>query len=197
MSQRMMSEVEKESIKNTQHQATDQIDHKRRTIVRKIAVGSAALACCSALPTKWTTPLVEFGSLPAHATTSGTTIASIVEEVKQEIEGTEAAAPAAPEGAAAASANSERINLTGQIYIDGILRNKFVSNKLGPQYGKSMKIVFSSGRELGVPDTTKDVNSVSGRAYRPGGNYTYHKDVDKMEVYADPGDKSTYIDIYF
>jgi hypothetical protein len=197
MSQRMISELEKESIKDTQHHATDQIDHKRRTIVRKIAVGSAALACCSALPTKWTTPLVEFGSLPAHATTSGTSIASIVEEVKREIEGTEAAAPEAAAAAGSGYANSERINLTGQIYIDGILRNKFVSNKLGPQYGKSMKIVFSSGRELGVPDTTKDVNSVSGRAYRPGGNYTYHKDVEKMEVYADPGDKSTYIDIFF
>ncbi len=156
---------EKESIKNTKHHTTDQIDQKRRTIVRKIAVGSAALAFCSVLPTKWTTPLVEFGSLPAHATTSGH--------------------------------DTETINLSGEIYIDGILRNKFVSHKYGPQYGKSMKIVFSSGRELYVSDTTKDVNTVPGRAYRPGGNYTYHKDVDKMEVYADIGDKSRYIIIHY
>uniref|UniRef100_UPI0040574C38 hypothetical protein n=1 Tax=Candidatus Electrothrix sp. TaxID=2170559 RepID=UPI0040574C38 len=43
----------------------------RRTVLRKLAVGSAALAGCSVLPNKWTTPIIEFGSLPAHATTSG------------------------------------------------------------------------------------------------------------------------------
>ena len=43
----------------------------RRTVIRKLAVGSAALAGCSFLPDKWTAPVLEFGSLPAHATTSG------------------------------------------------------------------------------------------------------------------------------
>jgi hypothetical protein len=44
----------------------------RRTVIRKLAIGSAALAGCSILPEKWTAPIIEFGSLPAHATTSGT-----------------------------------------------------------------------------------------------------------------------------
>ena len=58
----------------------------RREVVKKIALGTAALTGCSLLPEKWTTPLVEFGALPAHATTSG-----LVEELVKAIEETEAA----------------------------------------------------------------------------------------------------------
>lgn len=43
---------------------------KRREILKKMAIGSTALAGCSILPEKWMSPLVEFGALPAHATTS-------------------------------------------------------------------------------------------------------------------------------
>jgi hypothetical protein len=43
----------------------------RRKAMRKLAVGAVTLAGCSMLPEKWTSPLVEFGSLPAHAATSG------------------------------------------------------------------------------------------------------------------------------
>ncbi len=50
----------------------------RRTVIRKLAVGSVAVAGCSLLPSKWTMPLVEFGALPAHAQTSGDIL--IVEE---------------------------------------------------------------------------------------------------------------------
>lgn len=46
-------------------------DKNRRAVIKKIAIGSAALAGCNLLPDKWTTPLIEFGALPAHATTSG------------------------------------------------------------------------------------------------------------------------------
>ncbi|MCI5210897.1 MAG: hypothetical protein D3910_19410, partial [Candidatus Electrothrix sp. ATG2] len=52
----------------------------RRTVIRKMAIGSAALAGCSILPEKWTAPVIEFGSLPAHATTSGE-IKEVLEEV--------------------------------------------------------------------------------------------------------------------
>ncbi len=45
----------------------------RRTVIRKLAVGTAALAGCSILPDKWTTPMMKFGVLPAHAQTSGVT----------------------------------------------------------------------------------------------------------------------------
>ena len=43
----------------------------RRSVIKKMAVTTAALAGCGALPEKWTSPLVEFGTLPAHAATSG------------------------------------------------------------------------------------------------------------------------------
>lgn len=45
-------------------------DRKRRVVIKKITVATAALAGCSLMPGKWTTPLVEFGVIPAHATTS-------------------------------------------------------------------------------------------------------------------------------
>ena len=51
--------------------ATELESKERRTLIRKLALGTAALAGCSVLPDKWTVPLVEFGVLPAHATTSG------------------------------------------------------------------------------------------------------------------------------
>jgi len=57
---------EQNDVKNLENKS-------RRTVIRKFAVGTAALAGCSLLPDKWTIPLVEFGVLPAHATTSGTT----------------------------------------------------------------------------------------------------------------------------
>ena len=60
-------------------------NRKRREVVKKIALGTAALTGCSLLPEKWTTPLVEFGALPAHATTSG-----LMEELIKAIEETEA-----------------------------------------------------------------------------------------------------------
>lgn len=172
------------------------VDYKRRQIVRKIAVGSTALACCSAIPDKWTTPLLEFGSLPAHATTSGleATLQAAVEDVEAEIKRVTGADEAAEEESE--SSNSEIINRTGPIYIDGVIRSKFVSDKLGPQYGPSINIVFDSGEVLYVPDTTKDVNQ-GEMGYRPGGNYTYHKDVHTMEVYAKPGSSASYITIYY
>ncbi len=43
----------------------------RRKILKRIALKSTVLAGCSVLPHKWTSPIVEFGVLPAHAVTSG------------------------------------------------------------------------------------------------------------------------------
>ncbi|MCI5167351.1 MAG: hypothetical protein D3903_14975, partial [Candidatus Electrothrix sp. GM3_4] len=66
-------------IKSPNNDETDQclqsVDQERnisrRTVIRKLAIGSAALAGCSIFPKKWTAPVIEFGSLPAHAITSG------------------------------------------------------------------------------------------------------------------------------
>ncbi|MGW8192848.1 MAG: hypothetical protein ACWGOX_01150 [Desulforhopalus sp.] len=145
--------------------------------MRKVAVGSAALACCSALPSKWTTPLLEFSSLPAHATTSGAAKPTKTNPYNK----------------------TEKINKTGQISIDKILRSKFVSKKLGTDYGKSIKIEFDTGGVINVPDTSKDVN-VDKRGYRPGGPICSHhdaKEIPTMEVYAEPGSKASYITIHY
>lgn len=65
----------KSSVNDETGQCPQSLDQERnisrRTVIRKLAVGSVALAGCSMLPEKWTTPIMEFGSLPAHATTSG------------------------------------------------------------------------------------------------------------------------------
>ena len=56
------------------------------------------MAGYSALPDKWTTPLVEFGALPAHATTSGLQeLIELVEERYQEGVAEDAAGDAAQE----------------------------------------------------------------------------------------------------
>ncbi len=47
-------------------------DNNRRTLLKKLAVGTATVTSFSILPDKWTSPIVEFGTLPAHAITSGT-----------------------------------------------------------------------------------------------------------------------------
>lgn len=175
---------------------TEEVDHKRRKIVRKIAVGSAALACCSVIPEKWTTPIVEFGSLPAHATTSGA-IADILDQLEAEIAQDADTAENSDTETSNGYNSSERIDRTGDIYIDGIIRSKYVSDKIGTAYGSSLNIVFSNGDELYVPNTSEDINTVEGRAYRPGGGLTYHKDVDYMEVYADLYEHPAYITVYY
>lgn len=48
-------------------------NNDRRKVLKKLAIGSAAVAGCSVLPKEWISPVVEFGALPAHAVTSGTT----------------------------------------------------------------------------------------------------------------------------
>ncbi|MBE0585959.1 MAG: hypothetical protein IH612_19640 [Desulfofustis sp.] len=171
----------------------------RRSVVRKLAVGSAAVAGLSVLPGKWVTPLVEFGTLPAHAVTTGS-LEGVLEEIKKEVAPEVKKATtdqAVMDGYATSSGtykNSETINKTGDIMIDLVLRSKFVSPKLGPQYGPKMHIVFDSGEELFVPDTSKHVDTVPGRGYRPGRTLV---ETPTMEVYADPGSRATSITIYF
>ena len=186
-------------VNNLQQNKEVTVDRQRRTIIRKLAVSSAALTCCSIIPAKWTTPLLEFGTLPAHATTSAPTVQEIVKQIEDQIAAAQQPAPTETVATTAASSpytKTKRIDQSGKIYIDGILRNKFISKKLGPQYGKSIKIKFSTGEVLNVPDTKEDVN-FDGMGYRPGGNYTYHKDVTYMEVYARPGSRAKYITIHY
>ncbi len=53
-------------------------DSDRRILLKKLAIGTAAVAGYSVLPNKWTSPIVEFGALPAHAATSGPAVRTAV-----------------------------------------------------------------------------------------------------------------------
>ena len=139
----------------------------RREAIRKLAVGAATLAGVSALPEIWTTPFAEFGSLPAHAATSG--------QPKDSTEKTEV------------------IPKSGYISIDKVLRPKFIAKKLGTAYGKSMRIEFDTGGVIHVPDTRHDVITREDRVYRWGGR----KDIPTMEVYDHPKSKATSITIFY
>lgn len=181
----------------------------RRSVIKKMAVGTAALAGCSALPDKWITPIAEFGSLPAHATTSGE-LDAIVAELKQELEQmdangvdqTVASAQATPEPQDMRGYSNQMTvkNNGAKISIDKILRDKFVFPKLGPQYGPKMLIVWSDGRELYVPDS-KHMIMYGGndeRKYQPGGPYSgSNPDIPTMEVYAAIGTHPKSVTVYY
>lgn len=64
-------------------------NNERRKVLKKIAIGSAAVAGCSVLPKQWTSPVVEFGALPAHAVTSGTTATTAEAPATEPTTGTE------------------------------------------------------------------------------------------------------------
>jgi hypothetical protein len=176
----------------------------RRSVIRKMAVGTAALAGCSALPEKWVTPLAEFGALPAHATTSGA-LEAIIDELSLGIEETEAAeeqAAAVPEVQDNRGYDNQVTieNKGGKVSIDKIWRDKFVFPKLGPQYGPKLLIVWSDGRELYVPDSKKMTMYGSGdeRKYQPGGPYSGNNpDIPTMEVYAAMGTHPDSVTLYY
>lgn len=187
------------------------VEHKstRRSVIRKMAVGTAALAGCSVLPEKWVTPLAEFGTLPAHATTSGA-LEAIIEELSQGIEESEAADAQAADTQTAAALEVEdnrgydnqlTIENTGRkVSIDKIWRDKFVFPKLGPDYGPKLLIVWSDGRELYVPDSKKMTMYGSGdeRKYQPGGPYSGNNpDIPTMEVYAAMGTHPDSVTLYY
>ena len=176
----------------------------RRSVIRKMAVGTAALAGCSALPEKWVTPLAEFGALPAHATTSGA-LEAIIDELSLGIEETEAAeeqAAAVPEVQDNRGYDNQVTieNKGAKVSIDKIWRDKFVFPKLGPQYGPKLLIVWSDGRELYVPDSKKMTMYGSGdeRKYQPGGPYSGNNpDIPTMEVYAAMGTHPNSVTLYY
>jgi len=178
----------------------------RRQIVKKLAVGTAALAGCSVLPGRWTTPLVEFGTLPAHATTSSALVA-MIEEVKSEVEAKEAAEKQAAAEEQAANdelrgySNKLTINNTGdKVSIDSIWQDKFRFPKLGPDYGRRFLLVWSDGRELDVPDSSHMtmLPPPDGRKFQPGGPYSGNNpDIPTMEVYAAIGTHPASVTLYY
>lgn len=196
--QGFQSDYDSEAATGTGLQACDNSKVTRRSVLRKAAVGTAVLVGCSSLPEKWVAPLAEFGTLPAHATTSGA-LEAIIEELQQGTEENDAetAETAATDTAADPEAEIQDLrgyanqvtlrNSGAKVSIDKIWRDKFVFPKLGPEYGPELLIVWSDGRELYVPDTKKMTMYGSGdeRKYQPGGPYSGNNpDIPTMEVYA-------------
>lgn len=204
MSTQKIKDVLAKEAQASHHGPVGEQNATRRSVIKKMAVGSAALAGCSVLPEKWVTPLVEFGALPAHATTSGA-LEAIIEELSRGVEETEAAevqAAAAPEVEDNRGYGSQVTvkNNGAKISIDKILRDKFVFPKLGPQYGPKLLIVWSDGRELYVPDSKKMTMYGSGdeRKYQPGGPYSGNNpDIPTMEVYAAMGTHPDSVTLYY
>lgn len=149
--------------------------HDRRAAIRKIMAGTVVLAGCSALPEKWTTPLLEFGALPAHATTSGQQ---------------------------PGYNNEVTIDDSGDLLsVDGILQHKIAFPKVGPQYAQSLLLVWSDGNELYIPDSSKmtlNANKDDARKYQPGGSYSGNNpDIPTMEVYAKRGTHPSHVTLYY
>jgi hypothetical protein len=180
----MQQEIMKTS--NNNERGTTQINaqaiHDRRTVLRKLVVGSAALAGCTLLPEKWLPPLVEFGTLPAHAVTSGEKL---------------------PESAVALGfTKSLTVNDVGLIMqCDSINQHKIVFPKLGPEYCSSMLLIWSDKNELYVGNSAKmamngDISDF--RKYQPGGVYSgYNPDIPSMEVYAKRGTHPSSVTMYY
>lgn len=204
MSTQKIKDVLAKEAQASHHGPVGEQNATRRSVIKKMAVGSAALAGCSVLPEKWVTPLVEFGALPAHATTSGA-LEAIIEELSRGVEETEAAevqAAAAPEVEDNRGyGNQVTVKNNGaKISIDKILRDKFVFPKLGPQYGPKLLIVWSDGRELYVPDSKRMTMYGGGdeRKYQPGGPYSGNNpDIPTMEVYAAIGTHPDSVTLYY
>ena len=187
----------------------------RRLAIRKLVIGTAALAGCSVLPDKWTIPLVEFGTLPAHATTSG-----LNTEIENEAEKDTTNNPQAEETVEEKTvqdkepaddpgnddmrgySNELTINNTGdKMSCDKVWQDKFIFSKLGPQYGKLFLIVWSDGNELDVPDSAQmamNPNQDDFRKYQPGGSYSNNNpDIPTMEVYAKRGTHPDSVTLYY
>lgn len=158
--------------------------HDRRTVLRKMAAGAAAVAGCSLLPEKWLPPVAEIGALPAHAVTSGPA-ASMTESAT-----------------ARGFANNLTIADTGQImHCDGIMQHKIVFPKLGPQYGPKLLLVWSDGNELHVSNSAHMAmhsDQRDFRKYQPGGRYSgYDPNIPTMEIYAKRGTHPSSVTLYY
>ena len=156
--------------------------HDRRTVLGKLVVGGVALAGCTLLPEKWLPPFAEFGTLPAHAVTSGVKL---------------------PDSAVAYGfTKCLTIADSGLIMqCDSINQHKIVFPKLGPEYGRAMLLIWSDNNELHVSNSAKmamngDINDY--RKYQPGGGYSgYNPDIPTMEVYAKRGTHPSKVSMYY
>ena len=209
-------------MNNRHENKKNQVDLQRRSILRKTVIASAALAGCSIIPDKWTTPLVEFGSLPAHASTSGllsalvndfkpdgvasedpllknsqATVASA--EPQSEVQAT--VAPAEPQEEMYGYTHKEVAPYAGQIHISGNYYSKYFFSRNGTKYGKSFLLRWSDGKQLYVFDSRYGDGYIigpGGRKYVAGKPVFKGKDAGhNMEAYAALGTKPRNCTVYY
>jgi hypothetical protein len=63
-----------DETKSPMAENTREVDHGRRSAMRKIAISVGVLAGVSVLPERWTSPIIGQIVLPAHAATSGASL---------------------------------------------------------------------------------------------------------------------------
>jgi len=204
-----------------EQQNQGQINLRRRTVIRKLVVGSAALACSSAMPSRWTTPLIEFGTLPAHATTSGA-VSAIVQELRQAAEQENVEAQLEPQVQQQVEPqvqqqvepevqqqeemygyqSREEAENVGPIHISGHFPTRFVFNHKGPTYGRQVLIVCDDGQQMQVNDTSRGfIIGTGNRKYVAGEPYFNHEEgagkFPTMEYYADYGTRPNRCWVYY
>lgn len=175
-----LDELDKKTLDQS-NATTPGVNKERRAVIRKLATGTAVLAGCSVMPAQWTKPFVAFGTLPAHATTSGDADG----DADEDMHGYE---------------NSLTIKNTGaKVSVDRILQDKFVFPQDGPKYGKSFLIVWSDDHQLYVPDSKHMIlrPAPDARKYQPGYPYSSNPDIDTMEVYAKRGTHPESVTLYY
>ena len=161
---------------------TESAMHDRRSVLRKIAVGGIAMAGSLALPERWLPPMLEFGTLPAHAATSGADF----------------------------PASAVALGLTHKLVVqdrgeimqcDSINQHKITFPQLGPDYGNVLLLIWSDGTELHVANSSRmamNGDQSDYRKYQPGGQYSgYNPDIPTMEVYARRGTHPSSVTLYY
>jgi len=132
-------------------------DMRRREVIKKIAIGTTALAGLSVLPTRWTAPLVEFGALPVHATTSAL-VAEKEEWITIHWEGNP-------------KENSESRDRTWWTRIHGgdykPWHRKFPLPRWIDDKPRRLEFKFSDGSTFSVSDSTKMRMNPTGPKYNP------------------------------
>ena len=145
-------------------------DKKRREIIKKFAVGTAAITGCSVLPEKWAAPLLEFGSLPAHAATSGA-IETLVDSVEEAVNQDDSGWTRIEWGGDPADNGAAMRDVSWWTKIHGPewphWHRKFPLPKWLDDSPNRVEFQFSDGVTFYVPDSTKMFMDMNGPKYTP------------------------------
>ncbi len=84
------------------------------------------------------------------------------------------------------------------ISVDKILQRQFrFKDKVGPDFGKSILVVWDDNTRLYVPDTRNMILGANARKFVPGGQYSNSPEIPCMSVLAERGSKANKVTIYY